>query len=192
MNTIARKIALGISILAILGIGAISDMRAPRALAADQAVDGTSMVLHGTINPNGRLTTAWFEYGTDSALTIYKESPHTVVGSQKTNQNFAIELTGLHQGTAYYFRLVADNGLDTSKGNVLSFQTPAGPAPAPAKTPAKSDNSNLAAASFLSSVFVPPTVLVALIIVFIVVLAILVVMGKRLVANIRKAETDQF
>ena len=63
--------------------------------------------LNGTINPNGTLTTYYFQYG---ATTNYGTTT-TVTSLPVVNTNVAVSeaITGLSPGSVYHFRLVATN-----------------------------------------------------------------------------------
>jgi hypothetical protein len=84
---------------------------------AATAVTGGGATLNGTVNPNGFITTARFEYGltdtygTTAALTL---SPT----NGTTAQTVSAALTGLTAGTTYYYRLTATNvdGTATTAG----------------------------------------------------------------------------
>ncbi|HWA32225.1 MAG TPA: fibronectin type III domain-containing protein [Candidatus Paceibacterota bacterium] len=90
-------------------------------LAASQGT--VSATLSGSINPNGRLTTVWFEYGTDANLAKSNETPHASISAGMSSIPFTEDVTGLTPDTTYYFRIVTDNGEQETKGNILSFKT---------------------------------------------------------------------
>jgi trimeric autotransporter adhesin len=93
------------------------DQRPIVTTTAATAVTGGGATLNGTVNPNGFITTARFEYGltdtygTTSALTL---SPT----NGTTAQTVSAALTGLTAGTTYYYRLTATNvdGTATTAG----------------------------------------------------------------------------
>lgn len=81
----------------------------------------TSVVLRGTVIPNGLSTTAKFLYGptTNYGFTIGLTSlPATNIAIQKTDA-----LTGLSGGTLYYYRLYAENAMGASRFGTGSFAT---------------------------------------------------------------------
>lgn len=75
------------------------------------------------VNPNMIPTTAWFEWGTDSALSSPSQTSQINVGSGPTAQQISQPLTGLSASTTYYFRAVASNAGGTQAGSVVSFTT---------------------------------------------------------------------
>jgi uncharacterized delta-60 repeat protein len=84
--------------------------------------DTTVATLNGTVNPNGFVTTAQFEYGTSTsygstaAVTL---SPN----DDTTAQNVSASLTGLTAGTVYYYRLTATNVDGTQNTSGGTFTT---------------------------------------------------------------------
>ncbi len=87
---------------------------------------GRSVVLSGTVNPEGlRVTSCRFEYGTTAALGSMVSCARTV-GSGKAPVAVSARLTGLAPGT-YDYRLVATNTDGTTPGAVRQFVVPAPP-----------------------------------------------------------------
>jgi phosphodiesterase/alkaline phosphatase D-like protein len=88
----------------------------------------STVVVRGTVNPNGELTTYWFEYGETSALgtqtSVYS------IGSGYAAFYTPAYITGLKSNTNYYFRLSANNSVGTVSGAIYSFKTTTTPAPA--------------------------------------------------------------
>ncbi|MBU1728143.1 hypothetical protein KKA39_02485 [Patescibacteria group bacterium] len=91
------------------------------------SISNVSAILNGSIDPNGRATTAWFEYGTSSSLATYNETVHANQGSADTASSLAQIISGLSPSTTYYFRVVANNTSGTRKGSILSFTTATAP-----------------------------------------------------------------
>lgn len=92
-----------------------------------------SASLRALVNPNGRSTSGWFEYGKSYALTHRTESYH--VGSGSVDTDLLKYLANLDVNTTYYFRAVAENNCGKAQGSILSFTTEAGPYLAPAPAP---------------------------------------------------------
>ena len=84
-------------------------------------VGATEATLNGNVTPNGQATTAWFEWGTDSALSTFSTTLSQSVGSGATSQSVTADLTGLSTGVTYYYRVAANNSSGTIKGSILSF-----------------------------------------------------------------------
>jgi MYXO-CTERM domain-containing protein len=102
---------------------------------AATSVASSGATLNGSANPNQAATNAWFRYSTtspgacnDTFGTRAPLSGGTALGSGGTAVAFSQALTGLASGTTYYFCAIADNGVGTSFGAVLSFATTAVPA----------------------------------------------------------------
>ena len=98
------------------------------------SVHSTSAVLHGTVNPNGRSTTYFFQWGLTNAYGAVT-TVHSAGGGSK---NVAVHrtATGLIPGTSYHYRLVASNGSGQSFGADHTFKTAGHPPPAVATGPA--------------------------------------------------------
>lgn len=86
------------------------------------AVSKHAATLHGTVNPDKRATTVYFEYGTSASYG--KRTPSQSVGSSYAIYEISRTLTGLAPGTKYHFRLVAVNALGTKDGVGETFTTP--------------------------------------------------------------------
>ena len=80
-------------------------------------------VLRGMVNPGGYTTTAWFEYSTYQDLSYANQTTLEIVGSTPIDTMFSRDAQNLQPNTMYYFRLVANNGYETQRGNILSFST---------------------------------------------------------------------
>ena len=85
------------------------------------SVTSSGATLNGGVNPNGRATTAWFEWGTSSTLATFSSTPMQSMKSGKGNKTIKAALSGLTSGTTYYFRVAASNSVGTSRGLILSF-----------------------------------------------------------------------
>ncbi len=90
-------------------------------------ISRTTVNISGGVNPNGYLSTYWFEYGQDNDLGNVT-ALHS--GGGGANMNTVTEaLTNLQPLTKYYFRINAQNQYGTINGSIVSFTT-AGPAAA--------------------------------------------------------------
>jgi hypothetical protein len=92
------------------------------------SVETRSVVLEGTVNPEGVATSYYFEYGTD--LTYGKRAP--AVGSIDAGNGVvpvsaAVTLEGLEPNKAYHYRLVAVNAAGSIFGADQSFTAPIAP-----------------------------------------------------------------
>jgi hypothetical protein len=104
---------------------------APLTPPAAQTFAATSLsivgaTLNGSVIPNGLATDAWFVWGTDSLLvnpSTTHTTAHQAKGSGMTDVSVSESLTGLTAATTYYFKLVAQNAVGTSNGEIGSFNT---------------------------------------------------------------------
>ena len=82
----------------------------------------SGVTLNGTVNPNGFVTTASFEYGLTS--TYGSSASVTLSPSNGTTaQNVSAALTGLSPATLYYYRLTASNVDGTTRTSGGTFTT---------------------------------------------------------------------
>jgi uncharacterized protein YegP (UPF0339 family) len=80
-----------------------------------------SAQLNGSVNPNGAITTYYFEYGT--TINYGSKTNSVSAGSGTSAVYVNSPITGLSPNTTYHFRLVAANNGGTSYGNDLIFTT---------------------------------------------------------------------
>lgn len=99
--------------------------RATALTGSASAVSATSAAVSGTVNPNGRSTTWWFEYGTSTRYGT--RTSERSAGSGTADVAAAATLTGLAPGTTYHYRLAARSSSGTSYGQDGSFTTASAP-----------------------------------------------------------------
>lgn len=104
-----------------------SDLTATVATTAASTVTQTAATLNGTVNPNGVLTTAWFEYGLTTSYGATTTIQLQGYGTTANSVNAA--LTGLTPATAYHYRIVTQNGETTVVGVDMIFTTSEASAP---------------------------------------------------------------
>jgi hypothetical protein len=85
------------------------------------AITATSAELHGTINPGGGSSAAWFEWGTTSSLGTRSET--RLVGDGTTTINISQLIGNLQPRTTYYFRLVGYHAAGNVPGDTHTFTT---------------------------------------------------------------------
>jgi hypothetical protein len=86
-------------------------------------VGTTGATLNGSVNPNGLVTDAWFEWGTSPDLAAFATSPVQALGAGTVSLPLAATLSGLSPGTTYYHRAAASNSTGTAKGTIVPFTT---------------------------------------------------------------------
>ena len=106
------------------------------------AVHSTSVVLHGTVNPNGRSTTYYFQWGLTNAYGAVSASHSAGAGTKAAAVH--VTATQLIPGTRYHYRLVATNGSGQSVGTDHTFKTAGHPPPGVATGPASGVSSTTA------------------------------------------------
>ncbi len=90
---------------------------------ATVAPTDTTVVVTGTVNPNGGSTNYWYEYGVSASLG--KQTAKQTVGSGRMAVLAPGYITGLTKDTTYYYRLVAENQYGKSTGDQLTLRTSA-------------------------------------------------------------------
>jgi len=81
--------------------------------------------LHGSVDPRGRGTVAWFEYGPTAGLG--NRTPEVDAGFGTRSTGVSAKVGGLQPGTRYYYRVVARSDAGTTAGQTRTFSTSAGP-----------------------------------------------------------------
>lgn len=125
--------ALGGASRAALGGVALAAAPPSAQTGGTSSVSDTSATLHGTIDPNGSVTSYYFEWG---PTTSYGNKGSAKSGGSGT-QTESVEQTArnLTPGATYHYRLVASNASGTSDGADHTF-TAGHPAPAATTGPA--------------------------------------------------------
>ena len=93
---------------------------------AATAIGATAATLNGTVDPNGRATTYYFEYGASTGYGT-KTSAKSA-GSATSAQPASAAISGLQAGHTYHFRVVATSDAGTSTGKDSTFKTSSAPA----------------------------------------------------------------
>ncbi len=79
-------------------------------------ISATGATLNGSVNPNGTISTWFFEYGTTTAYGSRVPLTATPAGVGRVPKEFSRAITGLTPGVTYHFRIVAENAAGTSVG----------------------------------------------------------------------------
>src|SRR5205085_8383378 len=82
-------------------------------------VSASGANLNGTVNPKGRPTTYYFEYGTSTKYGMRTNS--TSAGSGSSTVAVKAGVSALASSATYHFRIVASNLAGTSYGADFSF-----------------------------------------------------------------------
>ena len=89
------------------------------------ALGPTSATVGGTVDPNGSSTGWWVEYGTSTSYGSRTDTQSAGAGASPVG--VSVRLTGLRAGVTYHFRLVASNGIGTTRGGDKPFRTDRAP-----------------------------------------------------------------
>lgn len=121
----ASRIGLALAVLSTLFLLPAAAVGAPARPEAstDRATRLTqiSARLNGSVIPNERATTVYFEYGATRGYG--SRTPDVAVGNGNRRVAFASDLGGLSPATRYHYRLVARNARGTSRGEDRAFTT---------------------------------------------------------------------
>lgn len=88
-------------------------------------VSPTAATVHGSVNPNGLVTTWYFQYGKTKSYGA--RTPAQDAGSGTKALQVSSTLTGLTPNTNYHYRLVATNSSGSTLGGDRTFKTPQEP-----------------------------------------------------------------
>lgn len=90
------------------------------------SITASSATLNGSVDPNGRSTTFYFEYGTSTSYGT-KTSVRSA-GSATSAQPESAGISGLSAGHTYHFRIVATSDAGTTTGKDVAFTSSSAPA----------------------------------------------------------------
>lgn len=106
--------------------GILTTSSVPAAVTGSaSAVAATSATLNGTVDPSGRPTAWYFEYGTSRSYG--KKTAAHDAGSGNGASAVSAGVTGLTTGRTYHFRLVATSDAGTSRGADVTFAASVAP-----------------------------------------------------------------
>ena len=109
----------GVAVVDRFGVGVVvPDVETGK--VAKSSLTRTSAVLAGTINGDGKASKYRFQYGETQALGSETASQGSGSGEEKVS----LEVSGLHAGRTYYFRLIGENENGANYGLIHEFQTP--------------------------------------------------------------------
>ncbi|OHA88428.1 MAG: hypothetical protein A2741_00650 [Candidatus Zambryskibacteria bacterium RIFCSPHIGHO2_01_FULL_43_27] len=93
-------------------------------VSATSVTDSTAN-LRGIVNAKGANTNYWFEYSTDSGFkaSALKTTEKAAVGSGEIDVPVSAMASPLLSKTTYYFRVVAENSLGTTRGDSMNFKS---------------------------------------------------------------------
>ena len=92
---------------------------------AASSITASAATLNGTVDPNSRATTFYFEYGTSTSYGT--KTATKSAGSAASAQSESAGISGLQTGRVYHFRIVASSDAGTTTGKDASFTTSSAP-----------------------------------------------------------------
>ena len=116
------RVAGATSVLALTIFATGAAAAAPTATTGPTTTVGaSSATVTGSVNPGGKATTWYVEYGTSTSYGSQTSS--TSAGSGSAALDVSRNLSSLKSGTTYHYRLVATNADGTTHGNDAVFTT---------------------------------------------------------------------
>lgn len=85
-------------------------------------ISSRNVYLNASVNPNGRDTQVWFEFGTSQSFGSNRG--HQRAGNGSSTVAIRAGIINLRLGTTYYYRAVAQNVGGLSRGETRTFTTP--------------------------------------------------------------------
>ncbi len=128
--------ALGAGVVVLAAVTGVAQAASSPGVATGSAssIGDTSAVLHGSVNPNGRATNYYFQWGLTPA---YGTTGHLhSAGSGTVARAVTATATGLIPGTVYHYHVVAASNFGTSIGADRTFKTSGHPPPGVTTGPA--------------------------------------------------------
>ena len=110
-----------VALATVLPAGAAENATPTAITGAAQQIGPTSALVNGTVNPGGKATSAFFEYGSDP--TKLTKTSSSSAGSGTADVAVSAKLTGLTPGTTYTYLVEATNSDGTAKGLEGTFTT---------------------------------------------------------------------
>jgi plastocyanin len=108
------------------GTVTVSTPGAPVAItAAATAVGETEVTLGGTVDPEGKATSYYFNYGVSTSYG--SQTSEQSAGEETADKQVSVPVSSLAPGTTYHFQLVAKNSAGTTLGGDEIFTTAAPP-----------------------------------------------------------------
>ena len=92
---------------------------------AASSISASAATLNGTVDPNSRATTFYFEFGTSTSYGT--KTATKSAGSAASAQSESAGISGLQTGRVYHFRIVASSDAGTTTGKDASFTTSSAP-----------------------------------------------------------------
>jgi hypothetical protein len=129
------RLTLSLLVAAVgLTVGVSPALAAKATATTDPASDVTPIgaTLHGTVDPRGTATSAFFQYG--KTKNYGTNTPQQSAGVSPGAIPLAAGITGLKSSTTYHYRVVAQNADGKTFGKDVTFKT-AAPTTTPVFTP---------------------------------------------------------
>jgi len=123
MHTMKRRAAVIAGTIGALAVAAPATWAAVPGVSTGGAhgITADAAKLFGTVNPKGKPTTYYFEYG--PTRRYGSRTPDASAGKSTRNVNVSAAVGGLTPNTTYHYRVVASNPDGVTSGGDRSFST---------------------------------------------------------------------
>jgi hypothetical protein len=125
MSLSFRTVLVAVALVCMAPASALAAGKPSATTSGAAGVSPTAANLSGSVNPNGLVTTWYFQYGKSTSYGARTTAQDA--GSGKKQVAVGATLTGLSGKTTYHYRLVATNSAGTALGADRSFKTPEAP-----------------------------------------------------------------
>jgi hypothetical protein len=120
LKTISAAVTVGLLTL-LLGTGTATAAAPGAKTGGATKVSSGSARLAASVNPNGRATTVYFEYGTTRRYG--SRTGDVSAGSGAKARTIRVDVGGLEPNRTYHYRVVASNPDGVASGNDRTFKT---------------------------------------------------------------------
>jgi hypothetical protein len=125
MKLSIRTLLLTAAVVCLVPTSALAAAQPSVTTGGASALAPDSATVAGSVNPNGLVTTWYFQYGKTKSYGSRTTAQDAGSGSKRVRVTST--LTGLANKTTYHYRLVATNSRGTTVGADKTFKTPEAP-----------------------------------------------------------------
>jgi hypothetical protein len=125
MNPSIRTLILTAALACLIPASALAAAKPAVTTGAAGGISPNAATVSGSLNPNGLVTTWYFQYGKTKSYGTRTTAQDAGSGTKRVP--VSATLTGLANKTTYHYRLVATNSRGTTFGADRTFKTPEAP-----------------------------------------------------------------
>lgn len=125
MNPSIRTLILTAALACLIPASALAAAKPAVTTGGASGISPDAATVAGSLNPNGLVTTWYFQYGKTTKYGSRTTAQDAGSGTKRVK--VSATLTGLTNKTTYHYRLVATNSQGTTVGADKTFKTPEAP-----------------------------------------------------------------